>query len=254
MRIISLNIWGGRIFEPLLDFIKAHRADTDIFCFQEVFDTDTDKEWHERTRVDIYKQLKTVLDDFQSFYAPAQDNVTIEGKVDFPVSYGLAIFVRKNIAIDNWGDTFVFQKKNSLKEGAATLGRNLEYITFSREGRKFVIFNLHGLWTGQGKGDTPARLEQSRKIKDFMAGFSSYNLVLCGDFNLSPTTESLKMLEEGMINLVKENKITSTRSRFYERDDKFADYLLVSPGVEVEDFTVLPEEVSDHLALMTDIK
>jgi len=71
--------------------------------------------------------------------------------------------------------------------------------------------------------------------------------VLCGDFNLLPDTESLKRLEGiGLRNLIKEYGITSTRTSFYDKPAKFADYALVSEGIEVKDFKILPDEVSDH--------
>jgi len=36
MKLITLNIWGGHMFNPLLEFIQAHQ-DIDIFCLQEVY-------------------------------------------------------------------------------------------------------------------------------------------------------------------------------------------------------------------------
>ena len=53
-----------------------------------------------------------------------------------------------------------------------------------------------------------------------------------------------------MCNLVKAYGITSTRSLLYKRPDRFADYVLVSPEVQVEHFQVLDEVVSDHLPLL----
>ena len=74
--------------------------------------------------------------------------------------------------------------------------------------------------------------------------------ILCGDFNLLPDTESLKMFEAaGMRNLVKEFGVTSTRSSFYKKPHRFADYTLASDGVTVHDFKILPDEISDHLAM-----
>ena len=52
-----------------------------------------------------------------------------------------------------------------------------------------------------------------------------------------------------MRNLIKEYRITSTRSHFYESDVRFADYVLVSPEIKVRDFRVLDDVVSDHLPL-----
>jgi endonuclease/exonuclease/phosphatase family metal-dependent hydrolase len=53
-----------------------------------------------------------------------------------------------------------------------------------------------------------------------------------------------------MTNLVTKFGVTSTRSSHYLKEEKFADYILVSPHVEVNDFQVLQEEVSDHLPLL----
>lgn len=33
LKLITLNIWGGHVEKPLLDFINAHQ-DVDIFCLQ----------------------------------------------------------------------------------------------------------------------------------------------------------------------------------------------------------------------------
>ena len=74
--------------------------------------------------------------------------------------------------------------------------------------------------------------------------------VFCGDLNLTPDTESLRKLEaSGMRNLIKEFGITSTRSSFYKKPMRFADYVFVSDGITVKEFKTLPDEVSDHLAL-----
>ena len=61
------------------------------------------------------------------------------------------------------------------------------------------------------------------------------------------------MAEEGLRNLVKEYGIISTRTSFYEKEGKMADYALVSPELNVLDFRVLPDEVSDHAALYLEV-
>ena len=36
MKLITLNLWAGVVYEPLIEFIKKHSEDTDVFCFQEM--------------------------------------------------------------------------------------------------------------------------------------------------------------------------------------------------------------------------
>lgn len=250
MKLITLNIWGGKVFAPLIDFIKLQANSTDIFCFQEMFHTPTDRTVSSEMRVNIYSEIKNILPDFEAFFCPAQDGVDFGGPVDFELSYGLSMFIKKSITVDEHGDTFVFRNKNSRINDSTSVGRNVEYLSFKKDDEKFIVFNFHGLWNGGGKTDSEDRLEQSQKVKTFMDKFTNTKKILCGDFNLAPNTESLALLENNMKNLVKEFNITSTRSSLYPKPEKFADYILVSLDIHVHHFEVLQDEVSDHLPLL----
>jgi endonuclease/exonuclease/phosphatase family metal-dependent hydrolase len=269
LKLETLNIWGGRVYGPLMEHVQKQEQKVDIFCFQEVYSTPLNRT-HTRdsllphpplhptndtpARANIYQELSRVLSTFHGHYASSQDRYDIHGPVDYILSFGLATFVKNTIQIDKEGDLFIHKEKNSVvASDNATLGRNLQYVQFLRGGKQFTIVNLHGLWNGNGKTDSLERIEQSHKIKAFLDSVNGAK-ILCGDFNLLPNTDSLAILEQGMRNLVKEYGITSTRSRFYEKPDKFADYILVSPEVVVEDFQVLDEAVSDHLPLLLEFR
>ena len=58
----------------------------------------------------------------------------------------------------------------------------------------------------------------------------------------------------GMRNLIKEYNITSTRTSFYKKPVRFADFVFVSKDIKVNDFKVLPDEVSDHAPLFLDFE
>jgi endonuclease/exonuclease/phosphatase family metal-dependent hydrolase len=128
------------------------------------------------------------------------------------------------------------------------LPRNFHYVVVKNHGKEFLITNIHGFWKPGKKGDTKESLEQSDKILDFLKSFTGPK-ILCGDLNLNPETESIKKLEKNLVNLIAEYKVSNTRSKFYTRNEKFADYILVSPDVKVQDFKVMNEHVSDHLPL-----
>jgi len=82
--------------------------------------------------------------------------------------------------------------------------------------------------------------------------------ILCGDFNLAPDTRSLEIIKENMVDLIEKYEVESTRSSFYrhygEPGLSFADYMIVSPEIKVNDFRVLQDPVSDHLPLYLDFE
>jgi endonuclease/exonuclease/phosphatase family metal-dependent hydrolase len=100
-----------------------------------------------------------------------------------------------------------------------------------------------------GKSDSPERIAQSQKIRNFLDSIDKPK-ILCGDFNLRPDTESMKILEKGMNNLIQIYDITSTRTSLYDKEEKFADYVLTSPDVVIKAFQKLFHEVSDHAPLL----
>ncbi len=256
MKLISLNTWSGKYFEALIDFIKKHQ-DTDIFCFQEIFDTTSKIKTYKDLRANLLSEIKNILPDFNFFYFPAlfdYDNNAI--KVNFNLSFGLAIFVKKIISVDYHQNYFIYKSKASkgLLRDFSNLPIPLQVISFHAKDKKFLIFNFHGTPFPPPKTDTPNRINQSKYIKKILNFFYGAK-ILVGDFNLLPQTQSIKLLDNVMQNLIKKYKIERTRSRissFWGREDfqKFADYTFVSKEVNVKNFTVPDVEISDHLPMI----
>ncbi len=256
MKIISHNIWGGKVFAPLMEFVKEHAADTDFFCFQEVFDTPTDRvEARDGARANIFTELESALPDFVGHFHSAQSHYEyghqIHGPSNFDISYGLASFVKKNILLSAVGELFVHKERNDIaSNGSMNLSRNIQYLQWMHGDKPYTIINFHGLWHPTIKKiDYDERIEQSRKLRAFLDSLPGEK-ILCGDFNLNPDTESFMMLKNGMRDLIEEYGITSTRSELYPKPIKFADYTLVTPGVKVLDFSVPSVTASDHLPMI----
>ncbi len=252
MKLICLNIWGGKVYKPLTKFIRDYSKEVDIFCFQEVFHTEAEITEDFDYRLNIFAELSKVLTNFNSFFDVSVENYLTgsfkENFTDYKLSSGLATFVRKGINLKSNGSFFIYGQKNDFNpKDKESLQRNAQYISFTISGKQFTILNLHGLWTPT-KFDTPSRIKQSNIIKAFLSKQKDRKIV-CGDFNLHPDTKSLKILEKDLKNLIKEFKIKSTRSSFHQQDVKFADYILASKDVKVLDFKVLKTQVSDHLPL-----
>jgi endonuclease/exonuclease/phosphatase (EEP) superfamily protein YafD len=254
MKLISLNIWGSgskrvvALEKPLLEFVKAQGATVDIFCFQEVwsgnpgFSIKTNgRSYH--AWYSSLDDLKAVLPGFSFIFHP-----------NFAEVCDLAMFFRDGIKTIVSGDVYVYGTPGFMPEDDhGHTSRNLQFLTIETQKGKRTIMNFHGLWKHKaGKTDLPERLEQSKKIVRF-AHTLDHPYLIAGDFNLTLDSESVRILEEApMRNLIREHGITDTRTHYYDEDERFADYIFTSEGIKVNDFRVMPEQVSDHAPLFID--
>lgn len=258
MRIISLNTWGGRAGkERLLAFFKMHADTTDIFCLQEIWSAPYEHlEGHpagglkiDNEQIMVYglQEISTMLPNHVVFFRPHHGD-----------HYGLLMFVRKKLFVSEEGEVFVYKHKGYVAEGdVGNHARNIQYVTVETTSGQITVINFHGLWTGEGPGkgkkDSPERLEQSEKILEFTKKIQN-PFILCGDFNLLPDTKSIQLFEgAGLRNLIREFGVTSTRTSFYTKPQKFADYVFISSDINLKEFRVLPDEVSDHAPLFIEI-
>lgn len=254
MKLISLNTWGGKKFNLLINFIKHNSSDTDIFCFQEVFDTTSRITQSLGYRLNLYAELSKILNNFQGYFVSTTDSY-ISGSfqpnfIDFDLSWGQAIFVNKKIKADSSGNFFVFGKKETFNpKDWNSFPRAVLYVTIKAKNKLFTVCNLHGIWIKGGKGDTHSRISQSKQINDFLEKRQGAK-IFCGDLNLDINTKSIKILEKNMRNLIKEYNIPTTRSKLFPGDEKFADYTFVSPEIEVKSFIVPDVKISDHLPMI----
>lgn len=244
MQLINLNTWAGRIKEPLEAFLKARAEDTDIFCFQEIFNKfeegDTSQYIEEADgNTNLFQEMRDILVDFDAHFCPVSENV-----------YGIAIFLKKGIGVVASGEVLLYTNPNlGTDDATSDHDRKMQWIHIKKERKDVIIMNVHGHWDAAGKGDTPNRIAQSKAINTFIESTGSIPKILVGDFNLAPNTESIALIEKYVINLVKQDGIETTRTELYTGADKHTDYVFVSSEVLVEKFAVLPDVVSDHSPL-----
>ena len=233
MNIISLNIWNGRLYSDLEKFIGQQFEDTDVFCLQEIFrahNTSVTEDF-----LDTPEKIEKVLGSNHSFIS---DN------------NGLMICSKNTYEIKDHGVIQVFKHGDFKK--------NLLWVLLNHDEIDYLVGTVHGIWSKEGRGDTPERIRQSEIIKTVYDKYES-NKILTGDFNLLPNTKSIDILEDNMINLIKRYDISNTRtslkkhSNFDKEAENFADYIFVSPNIKVKSFNILPDVVSDHYPLRLEI-
>lgn len=256
MNIISLNTWGGLAGRELLvSFFEKYKDSVDVFCLQEIWAESYEDVLksgvtiggrnleHNKIMVDGLGLISSILKNHIPFFRP-----------HFGDHYGLLTFVKKDLKVVAEGELFVYGEKGYIPEGdPGKHSRNIQFVHIETDSGLKTVINFHGLWNGNGKGDSEDRLKQSDKIVEFLKSIKN-PIVFCGDFNLLPDTQSIKKFENlGMRNLIKEFKVTSTRTSFYDKDIPYADYTFISNNVDLREFKMLPEEVSDHKAMFINI-
>jgi endonuclease/exonuclease/phosphatase family metal-dependent hydrolase len=253
MKLITLNLWGGIVYEPLINFIKKHSEDTDIFCFQEMLFGDNPKHTLvHKARENLFNEIKQQLPEFIAYKYISPSEHFQDEQIEFKA--GQAIFIRNSIKVKNNDSFRCYDKPPFGTESGGKLTGSLQWIDLEVNNEIITIASLHGLWQkGTSKADTVERLIQSQKIKDFL-DTKNNKKIICGDFNLTLNGKSIEILEYRMINLIKKYNIQSTRSSFYKKDDKFADYIIISDDITKKDFKVFQDDVSDHLPVLLEFK
>ena len=245
MKLVTLNIWGGHLYEPLLNFVETVNSPRpeiknaiDVFCFQEVYHRADEKISTEdrQVRLNIFSDIQKKLPHHRGYFRPIVNQ-----------SYGICLFINKDIEVLSEGSAAVYLNPG-YKGSGPTHSREIQWLQCIHGEKVYTLFNFHGLWNGKGKEDCMDRIEQSKKIRDLVCTFDGPKII-CGDFNLRPDTESMKILEIGMHNLIRTYGVNSTRTSYYPKEERYADYILTSHGIMIHDFKVLPDEVSDHSPL-----
>ena len=240
MKLITCNIWCGIKYEQLEAFLKKQAFDTDIFCFQEV----RNGKYHNPNSVseeiaELFSQLQTILPEFKGYFTEMVPGV------------GIASFVRNNISVDKIESTQILSAQDlsdlKMPNGDSYYPRMLQSVYL--KDKNLTIQNFHGV-PGNLKKDTPTRNIQTDNLLKIINS-NNDSQILVGDFNLDINTEAVTRLGERMNNLIKGSGFKATRNANYNQFETlpFADYIFTTPEIEVQEFLVLPDEVSDHLPL-----
>lgn len=231
MKIISLNAWHGTRDRELRGFLVDHIDSTDVFCFQESDGEKIERLFNDLLPESLFQRVGSI-------------------KTNIPTPDSLTTFVRKEIEI--------VHDRPLMGEDTGEMG--YAYLTQLRRasGDEATIVNVHGVPLPGDKLDTPGRIRQSKVIIDTIAEYDGLKIV-CGDFNLDPSTESVNLFHNaGYSNLIDDYDIPTTRNelawqKYPDNKQLFADYVFVSADVAVDGFTVPQNLVSDHLPMIIEI-
>ncbi|TCO43640.1 endonuclease/exonuclease/phosphatase family metal-dependent hydrolase [Kribbella antiqua] len=264
MRIVSVNAWGGAMYDVLAPWLGEIGAD--VVCLQEVTRTPGVSGWTrfddgERSlpqRANLYDDVRSVLPAHQGlFIASDAGPVTLESGRRHHQDFGIATYVTDNLPLIGVDSEFVHGEFVDHEDWAIEDRPRVALAArvIDRSANRFVtVVQLHGLRDPAGKHDTPARKSQADHLATLIERVGSPGdlTIVCGDLNLLPDSDTFKVLSDlGLTDLV---GTTDTRTSSYPKPTRHASYLLISDPTAIKHFEVLTTpEVSDHRALLLDI-
>lgn len=266
LKLLSLNCWAGRLFPSVRDYILSENAD--VICLQEVLRSDVSAaEWvtyrdgdlQYQQRANLFTDISSGLPDHEAFFCTSMRG-ELTADTEIWAEFGLATFVRRSLPVLGHAMDFVHDQYRHNGWGAHPRPRNAHVVRIydPASGESVTIAHLHGLRGEDGKHDTVERLAQAHALVALIERLwrPGEKLIACGDFNLLPGSATFGLLQTlGLRDLIIAHGITDTRTSHYAKPERFADYVLVSPEIEVSRFEVVAEpEVSDHRPLILDFR
>lgn len=255
MKLISLNLWLGKVFKPLAEFIKDNSGEVDFFCFQEILDAQDNWEDPLGIRPNLLNELIKILKDYNFIFSPMIIKFRKSEPNGQSLQLGLVTFVHKKYPIICQGNYFIYKhpNDNDLKDDSSNMPIILQFVKIKTPKGLLSLYNYHGTPIPGSKLDTPQRLKNSKKLKEIIEKDEN-PLILTGDFNLMPWTKSVEILGEVAQDLIKDFKVTNTRSKLNlfdgkPGDQRFADFTFIRGDIKAKKFFSIENEVSDHLPL-----
>jgi endonuclease/exonuclease/phosphatase family metal-dependent hydrolase len=264
VRLVSINAWGGAMYGRFAAWLP--QITPDVLCVQEVTHTHGHTGWTAfddgdhalPQRADLLADIRGLLPRHHAFFAAGDAGPVRDATgVDHQQEFGVGTFVHESISVTDVVTRFVHDQFTRHERWPSTgRPRNALATRLALRGRSraITVVQVHGLRDAEGKHDTPARRAQAERLAALVTDVRGPGdaVVLCGDLNLLPNSETFDVLREaGLVDLV---GTADTRGSRYVKPVRHASYLLVSDPAAVRRFEVLTEpEVSDHRALLLEL-
>ncbi|HRN96921.1 MAG TPA: endonuclease/exonuclease/phosphatase family protein [Candidatus Saccharibacteria bacterium] len=237
MRLLQLNAWQLRLAKKVEDMISLETPD--IICLQEICDAK-----NELGFITTLTELQQDIKYAHQYYSP----VYSFDFMDETVGFGSAIIANQAFATKS--STFTSgQYKNSFTLNNDDYNvRNFQHVTVSHNNEFIHIINHHGYHVPNHKNGNEHTLKACQQIADYIAKLDG-PIIVAGDFNLTPNSESIEVLNGRLRNLSIEYNLQTTRNDLTTKTE-VCDYIFVNDKVKVNDFYISDVVASDHQGLV----
>lgn len=242
--ILQLNVWMGKIEGNLRRFFQQHQFD--IICLQEVMYS-ADAERHLSRLCFDASQIAAASGLPYVFFSPNWRSIMANGHLE------VGNLILSRIPFIGQHSEFTHgQFVDDMVLGAApTPGNNLTVQIATLE-NGLIVVNHHGFWRPDPLGDAESLIAFEKLAGTIRPYADQGHLVLCGDLNLvhdAPAMRYLDFLDDQTALHGVENTLSGLKF-----DGQVAcDHIMTTPDLQVSNFIVHDDLISDHLAISTEI-
>lgn len=243
MKIIQLNIWGGKLGHQVISFLKDENPD--LVCMQEVNDLKG------RSGYKFFATLNEIKKEAgfdEAFMSPTYSARYMEREL----AYGNAILSRLPFKSTETIFTHREYVRNFDVERDGGNIRNLQIVSVETGGKTLNVLNHHGYHLKGTKQGDENTMKAAKTIAAEIRRLKG-PVIMCGDFNLSPHSESLEVINKELDNLSIRNGLKRTYTKL-SIINEVCDYIFVNDQVRVKRFRISDELVSDHKALILEFE
>ncbi|AGL62173.1 hypothetical protein L336_0467 [Candidatus Saccharimonas aalborgensis] len=237
---MSLNMWQGRLERVLLKHLE--NSGVDFACMQEAVDYDGQS----LGLITSYQKVGKSLGLHEQFFSKL-----ISSKLgDKELAFGNAIY--SNIPFMQTSTVFTrgeYKNDFNFDEDDYNI-RAFQHVQVVIGGKKLNILNHHGHHIDSHKLGDEETMRQVKQLCDYIKGLDG-SVILCGDFNLAPESESIKLIDSCLDNLSVKHSLKTTRSKLTYKNE-VCDYIFASSDIKVNSFMMDETIISDHNALILD--
>lgn len=246
MKLMQLNIWRGKLNNQIAKLVQAEQPD--VICMQEVFG-EPDAVISNPDR--MFESLELIAEaggfDYK-FFAPIY-STTYSGR---SIRYGNAIVSKYPLLEQETVFTRGEFIENLDVSAEFASPYNLQLARLEVGPVSVTIANHHGYWLTNPMGDQTS-VDSMELVANRLKRVTG-PLVLAGDLNVIPASPAMRVFDGFLEDLTATHNLKTTLSEFGKVPDVPCDHILVSPEVQVRNFSASDALVSDHKALLLEFE
>ena len=241
MKVMQLNIWGGRFGKGIIDLVNREKPD--IICFQEAMEFQGGRSF-------LFDDIDSIIKStgYKHHHFVPHLGYSLMRRT---ANMGLAILSK--LPIIKTDSVFIrleYTDNFDLLDSDYNV-QSLQRATVQCDSGPLHVLNYHRYHDHNNKNGNEETIRQCNFIADYVRNLSG-SVILCGDFNLAPISDSIAIIETVLHNHITNSGYQTTRTNLTKKDE-VCDYIFSTPDLIANSFEVLNDVVSDHRALTLEL-